>query len=954
MRKRVVEFLILASVILAASSVVSQTEEDINKAMLCLDGKVAAASSLSLQEAVFASLAGTPDSKLASTINSQKSSSAECWPKTGCKIKDTAQVVIAKNALDEDTSGAVQWLLSKKGSATGLTWYLQITPDNNGAAECVVGYDSSTGTIKIDEKLRLSGSAGSCLSITSSGYWLEIKGNCVDKVFEISCLDQDFKTNLLYQKAGEGTIFVSSKTNAAAAKGVTTEEINAKCFKDGGDCDYEASLWATTALYDSGENTDQLVPYLRALSPGNNQKYFPSSFLRFILPGSAGDEHYEKIIQLQEPLIYGGLWKIANTGYNQYYDSALAMVSLGGADAPEVSGYTVPKLFELQDSSGCWNSNNIRDTAFIIYAAGWQREEGLPPGATCSSEYLSLCLTENDCTTVGGFWYNNKCNKYEEGAECDLEHLGLCSTNSECTAVGGYWYNNECNEDLEGAGCDAQNLNLCTTPGTCLDAGGYWYNNLCHEESDVGERDIKFFVKNDDDSIGGAIVKGREGSSNGPLAFEEVTDSSGFTLDIKVGIKGQYYIVVSKTGYPSITKAEKIPTFSQNSQDPLVYTFELESSSNGATECNSINLNLCIDQTNCTSAGGYWYDDICNKNPVKCDIGHLNLCLNETNCTGAGGYWYDNKCNKEKEGAFAPQNNSCYLGDWYNGTGSAINTIDETGYCHLPDLDDWPKGCCPTGYECDYDVGNESSSICVKKGGSGGGGGPYSPGGSTICETAGYYCVSDAYTCIAIADGDPLQGYDCNSYAEVCCTSPEPEESCTEKSGRVCAFDEECTGSIVEASDGSCCLDTCELLVFDGDDTGDVGNGSEEEEQVEESRGSLWIWIIVFMVLILLVILGIVYRDKIRVWLFKMRGKTKTSKITPELPGSGAIARMPPPRFGVPPQRPGITLAPRRPIQSTSPIRPMTKPPEKPTLRKKSEKDKEMEETLRKLKKMTE
>jgi hypothetical protein len=912
MKKRVFGVIFLVSVILVMGFVVSQTEEEINDAMLCLDEKVAGASSLSLQEAVFSSLAKVPGTKAIDTINSQKSASNECWPKSGCKVKDTAQVVLAKNSLGEDTSGAVEWLLSKKGSATGLTWFLQITPDNNGVAECVVGYDTFTGTINIDEDLKLSGSAGSCFTITSSGYWLEIKGNCIDKVFEISCLDQDFKTNLLYQKVGEGTIFVSSSTNSAAAKGITNEEINAKCFKDGGDCDYEASLWATTALY-----------YLRALSPGENQKYFPSSFLRFILPGGAGDEHYEKIIQLQEPLIYGGLWKITNTPYNKYYDSALAIVSLGGADAPEVSGYTIPQLFELQDSSGCWNNNNIRDSAFLIYASGWQRV-GDGAGLICDSEHLESCLTENSCSAVGGFWYNNVCNKNQEGAVCD-----------------------------------PQNLNLCVTPGTCLDAGGYWYSNLCHEESNIGERDIKFFVKKSDgNGIAEASVKGREGSSNGPVAFEEATDSEGFTLEVVVGIEGQYYFVISKEGYPSVTKAEKIPTFDQNLQDPLVYTFELVGSENGATECNSDNLNLCLDETNCISFGGYWYDDICNKEEAQCDSNHLSLCLDEGGCTGSSGYWYDGLCHKEEKGAFAPENSSCYLGDWYNETGGVINTIGEEGYCHLSDLDDWPSGCCPSGYECNYDLGNESGSICVKKsgtGGVGGGKGSYDPSGSTICETSGYYCVSDAYSCIAVADGSPLQDYDCNSYAQICCTSPEPEENCAEKGGSICAFDEDCTGSRAEASDGACCLDTCIPLSFgeNGDEDGKIPS----EEDTSEEGSNLWIWVIVFVILILLVILGIVYKDKLRVWWFKMRGKAKTSKVKPGPPGFSPIARKESPRFGAVgmSHRPGLTLAPRRPVPSRPVMRPATKkPPEKPARKAKSPKEKEMDETLKKLKKMSE
>jgi hypothetical protein len=931
MRKRVYGILVLFSIILVSSFVISQTEEDINKAMQCLDDRVAAASSLSLQEAVFAALADVPHNKVAATINNQKSNSAECWPKSGCKIKDTAQVIIAKNSLDEDVSGAIAWLKGKTGSATGLTWFLQITPDNNGAAECVVSYDSVSATITIDDELKLSGNGGSCLSITSSGYWLELKNNCLEKTFKISCLDQDFKTNLLYQKESEGTIFVSSVTNSAAAKGVTEEKITAQCFKDSGDCNYEASLWATTALYDSGEDTSELVPYLRALSGEGNGKYFPSAFLKFILPGSAGDAHYEKMMQLQEPLIYGGLWKIQGTPYNQYYDTALAMAALGGADAPEVKDYTMPQLFGLQTAQGCWNNNNVRDTAFIIYAAGWQRGGTETPGEECNSEDLDLCFDPETCTAAGGYWYDNICNVNPPASgECDFSSLETCGGAVECTNAGGYWYNNQCNENPE--------------------------------FPELGERDIKFSVKDSlsGNGVEGAMVKIRKGSSSGTLVYEELTDSQGFTLELEVEIGDQYYFVVSKEGYPAKTLGEKIPDFNTKSQDPLIYGFILDAGPPGAV-CDSNNLNLCLEEDDCKASGGYWYDDICNKDPAECDVSHVPLCEDEETCTGFSGYWYNDECHVDPEPPYTPPPNSCYVGDWYDGDGKVVNTLQEEGYCHLPDVDDWPAGCCPAGYECEYESGNESQSICVKKGG--GSGGPYNPSGSTICETAGYYCVADAYTCIADADGDPLHGFDCNSYAEVCCTNPAPEENCVDKSGRVCAFDEVCSGSVVQASDGACCLDLCNPITGLGDDDDDSGStGGGGEATTEEEGGSLWGWIVFFLILIVLTILGIVYKDKIRLWWFKMRGKAKTSKVGPSGPGISPITmRRAPPSFGgLHRPRPHPSIAVRRPpslAHHRPPVSTQNKPSAKPVAKgskKKSSKEKEMDETLKKLKEMAE
>ncbi|MFC1663744.1 PKD domain-containing protein [Patescibacteria group bacterium] len=41
-------------------------------------------------------------------------------------------------------------------------------------------------------------------------------------------------------------------------------------------------------------------------------------------------------------------------------------------------------------------------------------EEPPQPPQECDSTNLNLCLTETDCTSVGGFWYNDVCNSEEE------------------------------------------------------------------------------------------------------------------------------------------------------------------------------------------------------------------------------------------------------------------------------------------------------------------------------------------------------------------------------------------------------------------------------------------------------------------------------------------------------------------------------------------------------------
>lgn len=64
--------------------------------------------------------------------------------------------------------------------------------------------------------------------------------------------------------------------------------------------------------------------------------------------------------------------------------------------------------------------------------------------------------------------------------------------------------------------------------------------------------------------------------------------------------------------------------------------------------CGADFLELCLDETNCIGAGGYWYNDVCNAEVEPSCSNDLTLC-DETNCIDVGsGYWYDDVCNSDE------------------------------------------------------------------------------------------------------------------------------------------------------------------------------------------------------------------------------------------------------------------------------------------------------------------
>src|SRR3989344_2692118 len=97
-------FLIVGmSFAIAQASDEASTQESeqskIIKASQCLDEKIntRTCSSLSSEEAIFSLLALK---KCKEKVESDSRNNGECWPNSGCKIKTTAQTVLALNSVD--------------------------------------------------------------------------------------------------------------------------------------------------------------------------------------------------------------------------------------------------------------------------------------------------------------------------------------------------------------------------------------------------------------------------------------------------------------------------------------------------------------------------------------------------------------------------------------------------------------------------------------------------------------------------------------------------------------------------------------------------------------------------------------------------------------------------------------------------------------------------------------
>lgn len=237
-----------------------------------------------------------------------------------------------------------------------------------------------------------------------------------------------------------------------------------------------------------------------------------------------------------------------------------------------------------------------------------------------------------------------------------------------------------------------------------------------------------------------------------------------------------------------------------------------------------------------------------------------------------------------------------------------------------------------------------------------GGTGTGGTGGGDPCEPAGYSCTS-AFTCAEL-EGQPLDDYLCPG-TKVCCSESPAIQSCSSLNGIICLSGETCSGSSASSTEGTCCLGTCaptpqgdactgaggicdsscleteEQISFTCSNTGDV---CCKASSTSSSGGSnLGVWITILVILIVLIALGIIFRNKIQMMLFKSRNKS---------PSSSSPGR---------PMPPG-TRPPFPPFRGPMPY-PRAQPriiqPQQSQIRRPASKDKEMEDTMAKLKEMS-
>jgi hypothetical protein len=422
MKKKGIFFVFLVCLIFPVSFAAAAGNQTVeSKAYSCLESKVEGkCSSLSTEEKIFSLLT----IERCKTELMSDSSNNECWPKGGCKIKTTAQAILALKHVNADTVKAENWLLSQTMTSSDIDWFLQVEAENE--TSCTATYSEGTYTFSLDEDKTLSGSAGSCLRLYNE-YWFKIAPTCYDTEIKISC-EKSFLTSLLYKKKTSTTVYVSEKTESASAEGTTTEKVASSCFKEGTACSYEGTLWAAAVLKYRGHDVSTYIPYLIAMAD-SNLKYVPYSFLYMLT------NNFRTDLLIQQ--IENKWWSASG---DKFYDTAVALLPFSNEDLTEKSN-SISWLEEVQGTDGCWQGN-LRNTAFLLFSV-WPKKEA------------STEATMQDCE--------------DSGYSCMSSAACLDAEGTVLTDYSGCFVPNVCcSEDQLLPACSDQNGELCDSDESCL------------------------------------------------------------------------------------------------------------------------------------------------------------------------------------------------------------------------------------------------------------------------------------------------------------------------------------------------------------------------------------------------------------------------------------------------------------------------------------------------------
>lgn len=351
-----------------------------------------------IQQLAFSILA-SPDNITGKCVNLllSKRKDNQCFGDgSSCGIKETAWAILALNHVGKNTSAEISWLTKQNKTSSDVEWFLQ--QDSVGEANCKLRYSGEDHSFNAKENKKLAGNIGPCFSFAQSNYWLRLDEGCFDKEFLLTC-DKEFFAGWHYKSLGSSVLNVLSETKKTAANQEVKLMVNSKCFGSGSGCNFEDTAWAVIALKDQLIDIKPYIPYLISAEDSNTQ-YLSTALNYLVLEYSS--LYGTKLLQQQKS---GAYWEADYSEYGSIYDTALALLAIGKQNHEQIAA-AKDWIWFKQDANHCWNSRNVRDTAFLLWAieqrpAKTDSEIVIAPTTKCE-EGGFVCSKQLDCMSING------------------------------------------------------------------------------------------------------------------------------------------------------------------------------------------------------------------------------------------------------------------------------------------------------------------------------------------------------------------------------------------------------------------------------------------------------------------------------------------------------------------------------------------------------------------------
>src|SRR3989338_3660825 len=435
------------------------------------------------EAAAIIALLGESSGELGGLVEELKKRENEnhCWPKEGCRVKDTALGTLALSLSGQDVTEEVKWLKESKISMGNKgEWWIVLKSNTNGT--CVTTYNTKQKNFDIQDDIIKQARGQYHINL------LDIDPNInrvVTPKISVDCSTMPNVIIALVYKPDTNTFFIQE------SQSVTNTDliINNACYpisRRTNTCDFESTAFATWALLElqteeDRENIGTTIYLESSVKQGDSIQL--ALLNRVLLKLSNVQQSFLELLAQQQ--------RQDGSFNNDVYATSLSLLGLQGTDKTDNIARAADYLTRRVSKDGSWN-RDVRNTAYALLAlhgTDLGRREVKPIGGSSGRREIcgngiddnqngiedcgeQLCSDDQSCKCV-----NNKQDGDEEGIDCGGNCGNKCADTTDGTETTGCILDSDCNsgEGCQSGICIIKNDDTDATLPTSTDEGSSWW-----------------------------------------------------------------------------------------------------------------------------------------------------------------------------------------------------------------------------------------------------------------------------------------------------------------------------------------------------------------------------------------------------------------------------------------------------------------------------------------------